>query len=63
MIIHKQGRKKVIAYIGLGQYQPIPTPLCVGIKAYYHGARCYWTHRLWKNVTCKNCLKIRNKKD
>lgn len=60
MIVHKQGREKVSAYIGWGLYQPAPTPLCVGKKAYYAGKR-YWMHRLWKNVTCKDCLKIKEK--
>ena len=59
-IIHKQGKQKISIYVGFGQYQSRPTPLCVGAKAVYNG-KSYYTHRNWKYVTCKHCLKKRIK--
>lgn len=54
-IIHKQGRETVTVYIGFGQYDERPSPLCVGAKAVYAGKNFY-VHRNWKYVTCKHCL-------
>ena len=54
--IHKAGPQKINRYIGFGQYEEIPAPLCVGAKAVYDG-KSYQVHRLKKYVTCKHCLK------
>jgi hypothetical protein len=62
MIIHKQGRKTATVYAGFGHYREAPSPLCTGSRVVYEGKQ-YWMHRLWKNVTCKNCLKKKNKED
>jgi len=59
MIIHKQGKRNVNVYIGFGQYDYIRSPLCVGAKLIYEG-KTYLTHRLWKYVTCKHCLKMKS---
>ena len=56
MVIHKQGKRKVKKYVAFGQYELIPTPLCVGGKALYQG-KSFYVHREWKYVTCKHCLK------
>ncbi len=57
-IIHKKGPQTTERYIGFGQYDLIPSPLCVGAKMLYKGYSYYVT-RNWKNVTCKHCLKKR----
>jgi len=61
-IIHKADyKRKFSKYIGLGQYEEIPSTLCVGPKGVWAG-NSYLVHRLWKNVTCKHCLKKRDNK-
>ena len=60
MKVHKQGKQMVTRYAGFGQYEEIPAPLCVGAKPIYDG-KCYYIHRLWKYVTCKHCLKLKQK--
>lgn len=57
--IHKIGPQKVTKYVGLGIYEQIPSPLCVGAKAIYAG-KSYFVHRNKKYVTCKHCLKKLN---
>jgi hypothetical protein len=59
-VIHKTGLKKIVKYLDLGVYTSIPTPLCVGLGPVYDGKRL-WVHRMWKYVTCKHCLKKREK--
>jgi hypothetical protein len=54
--VHKIGKQKVTRYAGFGQYERIPSPLCIGAKAVYDG-KSYYVHRMWKYVTCKHCLK------
>ena len=61
MKIHKAGKQTILTYAGLGAYKEVPTPLCVGAKALYNG-KSFQVHRLWKNTTCKHCLKKRKKK-
>jgi len=56
MVIHKQGKQTAEKYIGFGQYEQVKAPLCVGAKALWKG-QSFYTHRLWKYVTCKHCLK------
>ena len=58
-VIHKAGYKKVNKYVGFGQYENIPAPLCVGAKSVY-GGKSYFIHRMWKYVTCKHCLRKKN---
>lgn len=57
--IHKANYKnKVEHYVGLGQYELIPTTVCRGRKGYW--SKRPMTGRLarnWKDVTCKNCLR------
>ena len=53
--IHKAGKQKVTRYVGLGEYERIPAPLCVGAAPVYDG-KTYLVHRLSKYVTCKHCL-------
>jgi len=57
MKIHKAGKQRVTRYIGFGQYEQIPAPLCVGAKPVYNG-KSYYIHRLKSKVTCKHCLRI-----
>lgn len=62
--VHKANYKnKVDSYLGLGQYEEIPTTFCRGGKGYWseHPPKGYLA-RNWKDVTCKNCLKKRGKK-
>ena len=59
-IIHKIGKQKFNMYVGFGQYEDRPTPLCVGAKSVYRGKNFY-VHRNWKYVTCKHCLKSKQK--
>ena len=56
MKIHKAGRQKVNRYVGFGQYEDVPAPLCVGAKAVYDG-KSFLIHRLKTKVTCKHCLR------
>lgn len=58
MKIHKTGPKTVSKYVGFGHYEEIPTPLCVGAKGLYNG-NSYECSRMWKHVSCKNCLNKR----
>lgn len=61
--IHKANyKKKVSRYIGLGQYEERPSTVCRGPKGDYskRPPRGYIT-RNWKDVTCKNCLKRKEK--
>ena len=59
--IHKANYKdKVNSYIGLGQYELIPTTMCRGGKGYYSKrSPSGYVARNWKHVTCKHCLKLR----
>lgn len=61
MTIHKANYKcKVNVYIGLGQYEHMPTTICRGGKGYYSKRPPRgFVARNWKHVTCKNCLKKR----
>lgn len=59
MKIHKAGPQKVNKYVGLGYYEDVPAPLCVGAKAVYEG-KSFLVHRLKSKVTCKHCLRILN---
>lgn len=59
-IIHKIGKQTASRYVGFGYYEKVPSPLCVGAKALYQG-KSYEVHRMWKYVTCKHCLKNKNK--
>ena len=61
MVVHKAGPQKVSRYIGFGKYEDIPAPFCVGAKPVYRG-KSYYTHRLWKYVTCKHCLRKKHNK-
>lgn len=54
--VHKQGKEKAVKYVGFGVYEDVLAPLCVGAKALYEG-KSYYTHKNWKYVTCKHCLK------
>jgi len=56
MKIHKADRQKVNRYVGFGQYEDVPAPLCVGAKAVYDG-KSFLIHRLKTKVTCKHCLR------
>lgn len=58
--IHKIGSQKVNFYVGFGQYQDRPSPLCIGAKAVY-GGKNFYVHRNWKYVTCKHCLNKQQK--
>ena len=60
-IIHKKGPKTVERYEGFGQYGLSPTPLCAGAKGLYNGNSYLVTH-YWKNVTCKHCLNLKDRK-
>lgn len=55
--IHKTGKQKAEKYIGFGEYEKVPSPLCVGAKMLWKG-NSYYVHRLWSKVTCKHCLKL-----
>jgi len=57
MKIHKAGKQKVTRYIGFGQHEDVPAPLCVGAKPIYSGKK-YLIHRLKSKVTCKRCLRL-----
>lgn len=59
MKVHKTGKQKVNRYVGFGQYEDIPAPLCVGAKPVYDG-KAYKVVRSWRHVTCKRCLLKRN---
>jgi hypothetical protein len=56
MKIHKAGEQTVCRYVGFGQYEYVPAPLCVGAKVVYEGKTFYIT-RLKSKVTCKHCLR------
>lgn len=58
VVIHKQGKEKFEYYVGFGHYASGYAPLCAGAKSVYKGNK-YLITRLWKNVTCKHCLKRR----
>jgi hypothetical protein len=61
--IHKANYKnKVTQYAGFGHYEEVPTTICRGGKGYYskHPPRGLLA-RNWKDVTCKNCLKKKQK--
>jgi hypothetical protein len=58
MIVHKQGKETFQRYVAFGIYETGKAPLCVGSKGIYSG-KSYYTHRSWKYVTCKKCLKKR----
>jgi hypothetical protein len=62
MKVHKIGKKTATHYAGFGQYEEVPVPLCVKPKALYDGKRFY-IHRLWKYVTCKHCLRLKQSKE
>jgi hypothetical protein len=57
-IIHKQGKETVERYIGFGVYEKVKAPICAGAKGLWSG-KSYYTHRLWKYVTCKKCLNFK----
>jgi len=59
-IIHKKGPQTAEKYLGFGKYARINAPLCVGAKALYDG-KSFYTHREWRFVTCKHCLRKRDK--
>jgi len=59
-IIHKAGSESIEVYCGLVYYEKRKAPLCVGAKAVWKGKN-YYTHRLWKYVTCKHCLEKKEK--
>ena len=57
--VHKLGGKEHTAhgvYFGLGQYGSVVGPVCEGSRGLRRG-RTFQVSRLWKDVTCKNCLK------
>jgi hypothetical protein len=56
MVIHKTGKKTLHKYFQFGQYEEVPTPLCVGGTTMYDG-KSYQVHRMWKYVTCKHCIR------
>ena len=37
--IHKKGGQTATRYAGFGQYENVPTPLCVGAKTLYNGVK------------------------
>lgn len=56
IIIHKEGKEAVEIYVGFGQYETVKAPLCVGLRG-LRQKKTYQTHRNWKYVNCKHCLK------
>lgn len=60
-VIHKKGKQTAEKYIGLGQYDQVPAPLCVGAKMLWKGYSYYLSAR-WVDVTCKHCLRKRKTK-
>ena len=62
IVIHKKGRQTAEKYAGFGQYERVPSPLCVGAKMVWAGYS-YYVARNWKSVTCKHCLKKQPRKD
>jgi len=62
LIIHKKGKQHVEKYIAFGNYENVPSPLCVGAKMLWKGYSYYVTN-YWKDVTCKHCLKMRKIKE
>lgn len=61
-VIHKQGKETVDRYMAFGQYETVKAPLCAGAKGLY-AKKTYYTHRNWKYVTCKHCLRKREKEE
>jgi len=59
--IHKGNYKDQTGYYaGFGHYLKIPKPTC---NSKFHGygyTRRYKVTRLWKNVDCKTCLKLKD---
>ena len=44
--IHKKGLQTAERYIGFGQYDLVPSPLCVGAKMLYNG----YSYRDWETL-------------
>lgn len=63
-IYHKraQFKKAVEVYQGLGSYAYLIPPVCEGGRGIWRG-RTFYTVRNWKDVTCKHCLRIKEKQD
>ena len=62
-VIHKKGTLKLHSALrdaGFGKEEIVIGSLCEGAKGLYKG-RSYFLSRLWKNVTCKNCLRRKPK--
>jgi len=62
-VIHKKGRRTIEHYAGFGQYVRLPVPMCVTPSFVWTKKPQMYQHRLWKFVTCKNCLRMRKKDD
>ena len=60
-IIHKADYKRTIERHVFGPFKEnMPSPFCVGPKMVYNG-NSYLVHRNWSKVTCKHCLRKKNK--
>jgi len=55
-----KGKQTATKYAGFGQYEKIPSPLCVGAKMVYKG-NSYYISNNWKYVTCKHCINKKQK--
>ena len=60
MKLHKLGKETAEFYCGFGRYESVTAPLCVGAKGLWAG-KSYQVVYKWANVTCKNCLKIKER--
>lgn len=55
------GKNFAEQYAGFGQYIKLPVPLRVTPSYVWTHKKQMYMHRLWKFVTCKNCLRLRAK--
>ena len=61
-ILHKGNYKKMITIeLPFRQYKSIPSPMC-NSKVGGYSNRNYYMVRNWAQVTCKHCLKLKDKK-
>ena len=59
-VIHKANYNKQYSVYSVFGSIRVCTPMCDS-KAVYDNAKNYHNHRLWSKVTCKKCLKIKEK--
>lgn len=61
-ILHKGDySRKFDQYVGFGQYEKCPLPLCDKKYSPYNPKKIYYVVRNKSKVTCKKCLRILEK--